>query len=513
MNHSLPISEAQDPEPQLKQHTPDLVVIPKLDAPIGQPLVLDLDRTLIRTDLLFEALAAALHNNPFVIFSAVFWLLQGKAHLKRKLAEFTSVDLESVPVNASVQSFAESEHQRGRMVILATAADEMLANRIARRFSFISRVFASNGVNNLRGEAKAAVLCEAFPQGFVYAADSHSDIPVWSAAVGIVVVEANRKTERAAIALKKPIWIFPQKPLTSKLVSRSLRLKQWAKNALVFAPVALAGKMLEPSAWLHATSAFFALGMVASATYVINDLFDLADDRCHWSKKNRPLASGDMSIEKGMVLVPILALTGLILAALVGPAVFAVVTIYAAVTLSYSLFLKRVPVVDVGVLAGLFTLRLFLGVVAISAIISPWLFVFSMALFLSLSIAKRHTEVVRMTMSGKNKVSGRGYISRDEPFLLAMGVGSGLSAIVLFSLYLTAEAVRAAFYTAPGFLWAAPVVMFLWLGRIWLLSQRGELDDDPVAFALKDKTSLLLGLLLAAAYLLAAIGGKFSWPL
>jgi 4-hydroxybenzoate polyprenyltransferase/phosphoserine phosphatase len=484
-----------------------------LSSPLSQPLVLDLDRTLIKTDLLFETLTAALHKNPLVIFSVLYWIITGKAQLKRKLAEFTAIDLETVPVNAQVLALAESEFQRGRQIVLATAADEVLANRIARRFPFISKIFASNGILNLSGAAKAETLREAFPNGFVYAGDSRADLSVWAVASEIVTVEANAKTFTAAQALGKPMVSFTPKALTSKTVSRSLRLKQWAKNALVFAPVALSSKLLEPAAWGHAFAAFLALGLVASGTYLINDLFDLTDDRHHWSKRHRPLASGDMAIEKGLLLVPLLMFTGLMIAGMLGPKVFTIVALYTATTLIYSLQLKRIPILDVTLLASLFTLRLFLGVVAISAVISSWLFIFSMALFLSLSVAKRHTEVVRMTLSGKSKAAGRGYVSRDEPLLLALGVGAALSAIVLFSLYLSAEAVRAAFYSAPVFLWVAPIVMFLWLGRIWLLSQRGQLDDDPVAFALKDRVSLALGAVLAMAYLLAAIGGNIQWPL
>lgn len=492
--------------------TEDVPPALQLAAPLNQPLVLDLDRTLIKTDLLFEAFAAALHKNPFIVFLAFWWLLQGKAVLKRKLAERSKLDLDIIPVTTSIERLASAEAARGRLIVLATAADEMLARRIARRFSFISRVFASDGITNLKGKTKADVLVEAFPQGFVYAGDSSSDLPVWAAASGIVLVPVHPGLDRKVQLLGKPVLIVEDRGMSLKTAFRALRLKQWAKNALVFAPVALSGMLGDVQAWLQAGLAFFALGLVASSTYLINDLFDLADDRRHWSKKKRPLAAGDMRIEFATVLVPALALAGLALAAAAGPMVLAVVLVYAAVTLSYSLYLKRVPVLDVLTLASLFTLRLFLGVVAINAIISSWLFIFSMALFLSLSVAKRHTEVVRMVVNGRSKANGRGYVARDEAFLLTLGVGSALSAIVLFSLYLTAEAVRAAFYTAPAFLWLAPVVLFLWLGRVWLLSQRGELDDDPVAFALKDRISLALAGVLALGYGLAAIGGKFNWP-
>jgi 4-hydroxybenzoate polyprenyltransferase len=222
------------------------------------------------------------------------------------------------------------------------------------------------------------------------------------------------------------------------------------------------------------------------------------------------LASGALALTHGLALVPVLATAGLALAALLGPGVLATVLLYASVTLAYSARLKRIPILDVTLLAGLFTLRLFVGVVAIGAVISAWLFVFSMALFLSLSIAKRHTEVVRMVAHGLSEAAGRGYRACDAVLLLALGVASAASAIVLLTLYLTAEAFRAAFYTAPAFLWLAPIVLMLWLGRIWLLSQRGELDDDPVAFALKDGPSLALGVALGLAFAAASVGGLLA---
>lgn len=491
--------------------TQDLQPAARIDAPINQPLVLDLDRTLIKTDLLFEAFAAALHKNPFIVFLAVWWLVQGKAVLKRKLAERVMLDLEVIPVTEAVQRLAQAESARGRVIVLATGADELLARRIARRFAFIERVFASDGISNLKGKWKAEVLAEAFPQGFIYAGDSASDLPIWQAASTVVLVPVHPWLARKVRSLGKPMLVVGDSTMSLKTAIRGMRLKQWAKNALVFAPIALAGMLGDAEAWAQAGFAFLSLGFVASATYLINDIFDLSDDRRHWSKKNRPLASGAMRIEFGLALVPCLAMAGLSFATLGGPLVLTTVLAYAAVTLAYSLALKRVPVLDVLTLASLFTLRLLLGVVAIGAALSPWLFVFSMALFLSLSVAKRHTEVLRMVAHGSSKTRGRGYVARDEPLLLMLGVCSAVVAIALLSMYLTAEAVRAAFYTAPQFLWFAPVILFLWLGRVWLLSQRGQLDDDPVAFALGDRISLALAAFLLADYGLAAAGGHLVW--
>ncbi len=478
-------------------------------APLDQPLVLDLDFTLLRTDVLFESFACMLKRNPLVILLAAYWLLRGKAVLKRKLAEFSPPATELLPANERVVALAEHEFAAGRRVVLATAADELMARRIAARFPFIGETLASNGQQNFKGEVKAAALAARFPEGFLYAGDSDEDIAVWALASESVIVDPSARLSRRVAALGKPTMRIEGAPKGLRLIVKALRLKQWAKNALIFAPVGLAGLALDPLAWERAGMAFLALGLVASATYLLNDMVDLADDRAHWTKRNRPLASGALRLDRGLRLMVELLCLGFALSILVDWKVSAVVGVYMAATLAYSFRLKRTPILDVAMLAGLFTLRLFLGVVAIGAVISPWLFVFSMALFLSLAIAKRHTEVVRMVLHNKVSIAGRGYIARDEPLLLAMGLSSAASAIVLFSLYLTAEAFRAAVYTAPNFLWATPVVLFLWLGRIWLLSQRGELDDDPVAFAIKDKTSLLLGGTLGAAFLMAVVAGSF----
>lgn len=479
-------------------------------APINQPLVLDLDHTLLRSDMLVECFVAALRRNPFILFSAIIWLARGKAVLKNKLAAYAPDDLEAIPAFQPLVELAEREARRGRSIVLATASDELLARRVAKRFGFICEVLASDGTRNLKGAAKAALLVESYPQGFIYAGDNQADLTVWEKATSAVGVNLKPKTTKALSAFGKPMLLLNDAKHPARVLIKAARVKQWAKNVLIFAPLFLAGMMLEGAAWRDALFAFFGLGFVASATYLLNDLFDLNDDRRHWTKRNRPLASGALPIGEGLMLVPVLGLAGFVLAAAAGWAVLATVALYTLITLAYSFHIKRVPVLDVAVLATLFTLRLFLGVVAIGAVISPWLFVFSMALFLSLSTAKRHTEVVRMAQHGKNKTAGRGYIARDEPMLLALGLATAMSAVVLFSLYLTAEAFQNAAYSAPGFLWATPVLLFLWLGRIWLVSQRGDLDDDPVAFALKDKPSLALGLMLGLAFAGAVMGGKMG---
>ncbi len=482
------------------------------EMPLTVPLILDLDRCLIAGDLLFESFVVALRGNILVVFSCFYWLLAGgRAHLKRKLAAIAPLDTDLIPANEGLVPLAENEMRAGRPVVLATAADELLASRFRRRFALLSRVIASDGARNLKGARKADTLRAEYPQGFIYAGDSPADLHIWRHAAGVVTVGASQATRRKARALGKPTVDFDGPRLTAKSLLKSIRLQQWAKNALVLAPVALAGKLGNVDAWLDAGLAFLAIGLLASATYLVNDLSDLADDRKHWSKRNRPLASGRMPIPVALLLVPGLLAIAAGLALALGPAGSAVLALYGATTLLYSFKLKRVPIVDVMALAALFTLRLLLGVVTIGAALSPWLFVFSMALFFSISLAKRHVELVRLRAYAMEKSVGRGYDTRDEPLLLALGVGSALSSVVLLSLYLSADAFRAAFYGAPEFLWFAPAIILLWLSRIWLLSQRGELDDDPVAFALRDRPSLVLGAALGLAFLAAAFGNRLPW--
>lgn len=491
-------------EPQVASRFPTM--------PLSMPLVLDLDRCLIAGDLLFESFVVALRSNILIPFSCLYWLLTGgRAHLKRRLAAIAPLDTDLIPANDGLVPLAENEMRAGRPVVLATAADELLANRFKRRFTFLSHVIASDGTRNLKGARKADALRAEYPQGFIYAGDSPADLHIWKHAQGVVTVGASEATRRKARALGKPTVDIDGPRLTLKSLLKSIRLQQWAKNALVLAPVALAGKSGNADAWLNAGLAFLAIGFLASATYLVNDLSDLADDRRHWSKRNRPLASGRMSIPVALLMVPGFSAIAAGLGLALGPAGLAVLALYGATTLSYSFRLKRVPIVDVMTLASLFTLRLLLGVVAIGAALSPWLFVFSMALFFSISLAKRHVEVVRLRAHDMEKSAGRGYDTRDEPLLLALGVGSALSSVVLLSLYLSADAFRAAFYGAPQFLWFGPAIILLWLSRIWLLSQRGELDDDPVAFALHDRPSLMLGAALGLAFVAAAFGNHIPW--
>ncbi|WP_304171388.1 UbiA family prenyltransferase [Phenylobacterium aquaticum] len=298
----------------------------------------------------------------------------------------------------------------------------------------------------------------------------------------------------------------PQRPASLGDWAGALRLHHWAKNALVFLPVVLGGVSHSGTAWRSALLGFLGLGLVASSTYVLNDLIDLADDRAHWTKHKRAFASGRISIAAGLVVLPLGLVGGLGLGGLAhGPPAVAMLCVYLALTLGYSFALKRVPILDVALLAALFTLRIALGVVCAGVAWSAWLLVFSMFLFSSLSLAKRLTEIKRLKALGGERLPGRGYVTADEPFVLAMGVALSAAAVLVMVMYLIEEAFGTGLYRSPQALWAFPLLLALWLGRIWLLCGRGALDDDPVIFAIRDRVSLALGALVALSFVAAVI--------
>jgi len=478
--------------------------VPPLNCDLTVPFVIDLDGTLVPTDTLHEAMFLLLKRDWSRAWLVPLWILQGRAVVKEKLgALITDRDVANFPVNADLLQFAEREARRGRKIVLATAADRSLAEKVAQRFPFISNVVASDGQTNLRGRAKADVLSKIYPEGFVYAGDSYRDVEVWRRSAGAIFAGGSERLFERVKEATHLFASFPPPSLRLNGLRRALRLHQWAKNALIFVPLAL-GQISDPVAWTKAIEGFLAFSLVASATYLLNDLWDLHEDRQHWSKKKRPLASGEMKLSLSIALMLIFGAAGFFLAFVAGSGCLALLGCYAILTVAYSLALKRQPVIDVFVLAALFTLRLAAGLVIAQAVLSTWLLVFSMFFFLSLSFGKRQTEIVRMVTYGKDSTPGRGYRAMDAPFVLASGVATMMATVLIMVIYLIEDAFPKGLYKHPYFLWWFPAVIFLWMARFWLLCHRGDLHDDPVAFALRDRVSLFYAVTMCLA-LAAAI--------
>jgi 4-hydroxybenzoate polyprenyltransferase len=431
----------------------------------------------------------------------------GVAAYKERLSEIAEIDCATLPLNEPLVEYLRSEAARGREIHLATAADRSLAEAVAERLDLFASVQASEGGHNLKGPRKAERLQQAFPDGVVYAGDCAADLAVWRQAAGAVVVSADAGLARRVGDIGVPVeQVFAPPTGGWRAWMKAARPHQWAKNALVMVPVVLGFHLLTRRDALAAVAAMAVLCALASLTYMLNDIADLAADRRHWTKSRRPFASGALPVERGLVVaaigIPVLLGLGFWLNVGAGLCLAA----YLALTLTYSFGLKRVPMLDVTIIATLFTLRLALGMTAAGQIWSPWLLTFSMFFFFSLAIAKRHTELLRAAASGHDgMVHGRGFHVEDNDVTMTFGVGAAIASIVILVLYLTEEVFVHAQYAHPQWLWLAPAVVFLWTARVWLLSHRGQMTDDPVIFALRDRISLALGAVLAVAFVVAAI--------
>ena len=468
-------------------------------------LVIDLDGTLLQTNVLIESALSLIRRSPLMIFQMLGWLLRGRARLKHELARVGPLDIGALPLNPAVEAYAAGEKARGRKVYLATAADRLVAEAIASRCGFFDGVLASDGRVNLKGRRKAEALENLFARQFAYAGDSEADLPVWSRANEAILVGDVRWAKRTARRLNKPAQILGT-PSRWLALAKCARPHQWAKNVLVFVPAVLGGNIFELPVFTSVLVGFVALCLIASSTYLLNDIWDMADDRRHWSKRNRPIASGALPISTALTIFPIGIVIGLLLGALDTPNVGFALCAYLALTLAYSFRLKRVPVLDVVTLAGLFTLRLALGIAASKVYASPWLLMFSMFLFSSLCFAKRYVEVIGHIMRGQASVANRGYRAEDATLLSTLGMSSGLCSIAVIGFYIIFDAFQRSFYGDTRWLWAFPIILFLWFSRVWLMAGRGELNDDPVAFAVKDTQSLVLGGGMVVAFFLAWSG-------
>lgn len=472
------------------------------------PLIVDLDGTLLLTDTLGEGVVSAVLRKPLSAFFAFFSLINGRVAFKRSIYSISDIDVEVLPERSDFLEFLYAEKRNGRSIYLVTAALQEIADRIAERFEgLFDGAYGSSQKLNLKGQHKLGFMQQRFPEGFVYAGDSRADIAVWKEANGIVLAGASASTQRALEKLQIPKEaVFEVTGATGiSLWRRALRLHQWAKNLLLFVPLFLSGQFVNTGAWLETLSAFILMGLTASGTYLLNDLLDLSADRRHRSKRKRPLASGDLFILNGMIAAPFLVFGSLIAARFLSVPFAAGLVVYLVISLAYSFGMKRLALLDVSVLACLFTIRIALGALAINQPLSEWLMTFSMCLFFSLSMAKRHVEIVAATPG--EIIRGRGYYAEDAPLTLGLGLSSAAASIVIMVLFLAESAFKSDIYTMKNCLWIVPGVIGIWLMRIWLLAHRGELDDDPVSFAVRDPVSISLAVVLGVSFLCAVFLG------
>lgn len=466
----------------------------------GPALCVDLDGTLLNSDILYESLLALLARHPLYVLLLPFWLLQGKAALKRQIATRVALVPEHLPYNPQVLELLRTTTQRPR--VLCTASDALLVAPIAAHLGLFEQVMASDGTCNLSGARKAQALVEAFGErGFDYAGNGQVDLAVWERAAGAWVVNNDTRLARAA-ALRTAVHAHWPAPARAGAWIKALRPHQWLKNLLVFVPLLTAHRFLEPATVGQALLAFAAFSLCASGVYLLNDLLDLGADRQHLRKRQRPFAAGRLPLLQGLLVAPLLTLGGLLVALACSPAFAGVLLLYYAVTLAYSLRLKRIVMLDVVLLAGLYTMRIIGGTIAIKAELSFWLLAFSMFIFLSLALLKRYTELHAVLARGKKKASGRGYGVDDLPLLQSLGAAAGYIAVMVMALYINSpDSIE--LYRHPKLLWFICPVLLYWVSRAWVIAHRGDMHDDPIVFAATDRASQMVAALCALCALMA----------
>jgi 4-hydroxybenzoate polyprenyltransferase/phosphoserine phosphatase len=463
------------------------------------PLYVDLDGTLIATDLLHESSLQLVRMAPGALLQLPAWLLSGKAALKRRIAERVRLDAASLPYREPVLEAIRRARRQGRRVVLATASDRALAEAVAAHLGLFDAVLASDGQRNLSGPHKLeAIRADAAGQPFSYAGDGAVDLAVWQGAQSAIVVSNSsrlRQRVRAATRVEAEIDV-PRAGWRELLYG--IRLHQWLKNLLVFVPLLPILDQTTLGMALAALAMFVAFGLCASAIYLVNDLLDLEADRQHHRKKKRPIAAGTLPIGQAIALAAglLMASAALAFTSLPLPAI-GVLAGYVLLTSAYSLWLKRRMLVDVFALAALYTVRILAGMAAARVESSFWLLGFSMFMFLSLALVKRYVEIGDLNSSGLSQAHGRAYRAGDSVFVLAAGMSAGQLSVLTLSLYLT-EPTMTQRYAHPYLLWLLCPLLLYWLVRVWLKGHRGQLHDDPVVFAATDRISQVI--------LLAAVG-------
>ncbi len=474
---------------------------PESSLEVLRPLCVDLDGTLVKSDTLIDSLLVLARAHPALLFALPFQLLRGKAAFKSFITGHVSLDVAHLPYNHKVVQFLREERSHGRTIYLTTGADLRLAERVAAHLGVFAGVLGSDGVTNLTGNRKLDRLRREFgDRPYDYIGNDVPDLPLLAHATQIMVANPSLRLRLRMRGLR-PTRTFVERGRPFWSILRAMRLHQWSKNLLIFLPLLLA-HVIPLGLFLDGLLAFGCFSLTASSAYILNDLLDIEADRRHPQKRLRPFASGDLSALTGLCMAFVFLLLGLSGARLLPPAFFSWLLLYLGTTLAYTWYLKRIAIVDVLILSGLYVLRLLAGSAATQSHISHWLAGFSAFLFFSLAIVKRFAELQNLRDRGLQPRNGRGYLLADTDQLRSFGTSSAFAAAVVFAIYISGGDVML-LYRRPHLLWLIMPLLILWLCRVWLLASRGELDEDPLVFALTDRASLLIGVAVAAIAIFA----------
>ena len=470
------------------------------------PLCVDLDGTILETDTFVECLAIGMRKWS-ILHRIPCWAIEGKAKLKQEMACQIQLNPALLPYNASLLQYLQDQRSIGRRLFLVTAANIQIAEAVNNHLGIFEEVIASGASHNLRGEEKANALVARFGnRRFSYAGNDRTDLHVWKHAYSGVLVNTSNETARLASDLTTIEQRFDKnRPHQARALLQSLRPHQWVKNLLVFVPIVTAKAFMDFGAIVNAIFLFIAFCSTSSGLYVMNDLFDIEADRQHLNKRERPFASGRLSITSGFAMLPFLFGVGLVFSFLTHvPAVVVLLLLYSMITIAYSMILKEFSLVDVFTLSALYTIRLFSGGVVTNYHASIWLLAFSGFIFLALAIIKRTAELRTKINSQNRQVARRGYSSEDMYVIQSFGIASSFISSVVLALYIQSQA-AANIYFRPQILWLLVPVILFWQCRLWLSTTRGYMDDDPIVYSAKDWVSWIVALIVATILFMASV--------
>jgi 4-hydroxybenzoate polyprenyltransferase/phosphoglycolate phosphatase-like HAD superfamily hydrolase len=456
------------------------------------PLCIDLDGTLIKTDLLYESLARLLKQKPWLLLMVPFWCLRGRAVLKRRIAQHVSVNVASLPYNLPLLEWLRHQKAANRRLVLATAAEESLARQVADYIGLFDGVLASDGLTNLKGKQKLRALREEAGVAFDYVGNSRADLEIWQHCKSAITVGVSSSLLKRVRESVRNVAIFDVRLRDPRSYAAALRLHQWAKNVLIYIPLITAHQIFDPVMLVKSSLSVLLFSLCTSAQYVLNDLIDLEADRQHPKKQSRPFASGSIPLQTGFIMAPVLLVVSIIGALLLSKWFALLLISYFALSFFYSLHLKKIVLLDAFILSGLYMTRIIAGHLVTGVPFSIWLLSFAFFVFLSLAFDKRWLELDN-TRRTDRVVLGRGYEVGDIAQVNLFGVCSAFLSVVIFILYLQSDKVKE-MYKQPELLWVLSPLFLYWISRIWILSSRGKINEDPVIFVLKDPVTYVVGI-------------------
>ena len=491
---------------------------PKADGSL-EPWVVELEGGLLPQTVFWEAFLHYVRKNPLRIILALLWAFLDRAKLNHAVYQSAGFSMAALPYHPALCASLREEHERGRPLILVARIPEDLAKRAAEALGVFSHVYCVKETKKEQNTSESSGgfvswwqdnLGTDFPKAheqplaMTYVCRGAEHQEHYSLAENLILVHQKKESQSAS---RSALESYPLVQEKGPALLKAIRLHQWSKNALLFVPLVLAHRWQETWLFVHVLLGFVSFGLCASSVYVLNDLLDVAADRKHHRKKTRPFASGALSVPLGFFLIALLLPLGATLAFIVSPDFLLVMTLYYSTTVGYSFWFKQIAMVDVLVLAGLYTIRLVAGATAASVTLSFWLVAFSLFFFLNLALVKRFTEMVSLrhqngSEGGQVKAAGRGYCADDAPLLRGLGIAAGYISVLILALYLDSDQVKR-LYRAPSMLWGMVPLFVYWISRNWLLASREKMHDDPIVFALKDSASYLVAVSLAIFLFLA----------